>query len=53
MDRLPTRAADCQCDECDRRHSVQFIHGLDNEGMIGEMLWEITALENIDDAAID
>ena len=50
MDRLRTVAANCDYCKCDRRLTKQFIQGLDNEGMISEILREVSALENIDDA---
>ena len=52
MRTLQTMAEDCEYNRYDRRLSKQFIHGLDDEDMISEILGEIMALENIDaDAA--
>ena len=48
MERLQTRAAECEYSVYDTRLTEQFIHGLDNEGKISEILREISALENID-----
>ena len=46
MGRLQTREADCENNEYDRRLNEQFIHRLDDEGIVGEILRE----EHIDDA---
>ena len=49
MDRLRTKAADCDYSDYDRGLTEQFIDGLDNEGMISEILREVSAQEDIDD----
>ena len=49
MDRLQTKEAYCDYNEYDRRLTEQFIHGLDNKGMISEMLRKVSVLEDIDD----
>ena len=49
MGGLQTRTADSEYNEYNRILSNQFLHGL-GEGMIDEILREISALENIDDA---
>ena len=36
--------------EYDRRLNYAFIHGLDDEGMISEILRKVSVLEDIDDA---
>ena len=46
---MQTKAADCEYNKYDRRLTEQFIHGLDDEGMISEILREVSALENIND----
>ena len=50
MGRSETKAADCDYNEYDRRLNKQFIHGLGNEGMISEIVREVSASESIDDA---
>ena len=50
MGRLQTKAAPCDFNECDKRLTEQFIHGLDDEGMISEILRELSALVDINDA---
>ena len=47
---MQRRVANCEYNEYDRRLTEQFIHGLEHKNMIGEILREITALENNDDA---
>ena len=37
MQRLQTREEDCDYNEYDRRLTEQFIHELDNEGVISEI----------------
>ena len=49
MGRLPTRPADCEYNEYDRRLTEQFIHWLHEEDITGEILREMLALENTDD----
>ena len=43
------KAADCDYCKCDRRLVKQFIYGLDSEGMISEILRQVSVLEEIDD----
>ena len=50
MGRLQTKVSDCDCNECDRRLTEQFIPGLDDDGMINEIQREVSTLEDIDDA---
>ena len=47
---MHTKTADCEYHEYDRRLTEQFITGLDNEVMIGEIIWELTALKDISEA---
>ena len=49
MGRLQTKAVDNDYIECDRRLTEQFIHRLDDKGMISEILREVSMLEDIDD----
>ena len=49
MGRLQTKAADCDCGKYDRRLMEQFIHELDNEGMISEIVRKVSALEDMDE----
>ena len=49
MGRLQTKAAGCDYNEYGRKITEQFIHSLDSEGVINEILKEVSALENIDD----
>ena len=50
MGRLWTKAADCESKEYDRLQTEQFIGGLNDEGMIDEILMEAATLDNIKDA---
>ena len=50
MDRFHTKASDCEYHEYDQRLIEQFIHWLDNEVMEGEILRELTALKDINEA---
>ena len=43
------KASDCEYHDYDQRLKEQNIHGLDNEDMIGEILRELTALEDINE----
>ena len=47
MDRLHTKAVDC---EYDQRLTEQFIHGLDDKVMTGEIMRELTVLKDINEA---
>ena len=47
---MQTKAADCDYNKYDRILTEQFIHGLDNEGIIIEILREVSLLEDIDEA---
>ena len=49
MGRSPTKVEECGYSEYDRRLTEQFIYGLDDEGIIGEILREVTVLEDYDD----
>ena len=42
--------AKCDYDEYDRRITEQFIHVLDDEGMVSQILREVSVLEDINDA---
>ena len=46
MGRLHTKAADCEYHEYDRWLTEQFIHGLDDEVMIGEIVRVLMALKD-------
>ena len=50
MDRLWTKAAECDYKEYDRKLTEQFIHRLEKEGIINDILREVSTLEDIDDA---
>ena len=47
---LLAKAAACAYNEYDRRLTEQFIHWLDDEDMISEIIGKISALEYINDA---
>ena len=47
MGRLQTKTADSDYSEYDRGLNGQFIHGLDNKGMISEILKEVAVLKVI------
>ena len=47
---MQAKVADCDYNEYDRRLTEQFIQGLDNEGMISEILREVSTLKDIDNA---
>ena len=49
MGRLWSKATDCNYKEYVRLLTDQFIHGLDNEVMISEILRKVSPLEDIDD----
>ena len=53
MGKLHNRAADCEYLEYDQRLTEKFIHGLDNEVMIGEILRDLTVLKDINEANSD
>ena len=44
-----TKAVGCDYTEYDRALTEEFIIGIGNEGMTGEILREVSALENTDD----
>ena len=48
-EQIVKRTADCEYNRYDRRLTEQFIHGLDNEFVINEILREVSQLEIIDD----
>ena len=50
MDRLQTKTADCENYEYDKRLTKQLINGLDDKVMIGEIIRELTASEDTDEA---
>ena len=47
MGKLQTKAAECDYKEYDKELMKKFIHGLDSEGMITEILREVSVLEDI------
>ena len=47
MGRLHTMPAECYYKEYERKLTEQFIHGLDDKGMISEILREASVLEDI------
>ena len=48
MGKLQTKAMECDYTEYDRALTEQLIHDLGDEGMISEILREVSALEDID-----
>ena len=52
LDKLQTKAADCDYKEYDRELEEQFIHIPDDEDMISEILKELLVLEDIYDIKI-
>ena len=50
MGKLQTKAADYDYNKHNSKLTEQFIHGLDDEGIISEILREIAAVENVGDA---
>ena len=50
MGRLQTKVAECEYKEYDMLLTEQLMGGLDEEAMISEILREIVALEDIEDA---
>ena len=48
--RLHTKATDCECKECDRRLTKQFMNALDDETIYGEMIRELPALKDTNEA---
>ena len=47
------KAADYHCKEYDRKLTEQFIHGLEDEGMISEILREVSVLDHINYATYE
>ena len=50
MCRLHAKVAECDYKEYIIELMNQFICGLDDEGMTSEILWEVSALQDMDDA---
>ena len=50
MDTQTTKTPECEYKEYDSLITEQFICGLDNEGMIDEILRKVPKLEDIEDA---
>ena len=46
MGRLKTAVADCYYEETDRQLKEQFIHGLNANSMLAEIISDITAIKN-------
>ena len=52
MDRLKTKAAECQYKEYDRLLTDQVISGLNNEAMTDKILKEVATLEDSEDMSV-